>query len=437
MRDRSSSPLPSQNTIDVQLHGERVEINDTPHQPKQRRSQRQKKEAIPDHLEHAQRPKPRRQNKEAIPDPFDHFNLQSPTKKIKQAAQQSSLAQPKPAPTIRGATSSTLIKTPTLDMYGLVFNTKYNIAICVECQAGFPFNHVAKHAIEGTKIRHVYDNDEGWKGVHRGADSKHDHLPPVIKKKSGALSKRRMKDDKIEEAIIAELKAELMKLGLTLDPYYVGDPSDKELQLAFVPRSIPHNDQVGPIEGLRTFNNSYRCQTGSCAKELFPFCTIAKETMKAHVKTKHLEFKWAQAKYANNVTLQTMVAYSNLVSYFEVRPGERPMDLGSQESKELTTSEAWRLEQGTLLGLASGDRGLDTDLIDPVYHRLGMVKFWDGFNLDVIKPLHALMGIKGERRLGKAQILIEKAVCATWLEISTVAKSHNSSLLQLIMQGSA
>ena len=323
-------------------------------------------------------------------------------------------------------TPVTLVETATLKQLGMKYNIKYDMVICVECKAGYMFNSFLSHARGGAKMFSTYDPT-----LERYVELKPfpKHSRPALKRGPNARIKGDMTRGEVEALILEELK----ELGYNPSPHIAGSSNRSTHEWEPI---LPHPDQEGPIDGIRSFPHGFRCAEGPCADYPFPFCSLTKRPMWSHFKQHHPEAIFSLGDVLTDITLQTLCAVKNWLCYFEVPPGGNKGILGSPPiSKNNSLEETLLREQNELYGDLTGDKGLDTDLIDPVYYTAGMVDFWKTFDLVAIHPLQKIKPTHKNRNLPKDQKVIAQAVVATFLEISLHAKTGSTAVLNLITNG--
>jgi hypothetical protein len=363
-------------------------------------------------------------------------DFQSPTKRMKMMDK---AALPLPSlPAFHTAATTTptetLVETATLKQLGMKYNLQYDIAICVECQAGYMFNSFVGHALNGAKRFSIYDP---VKQKYVGLTPPQRHSRPALKKvpvgkRGGTTKPKPMKTEEVEKLILKELRA----LGHNPSPRY-SVPMNQDIRSSWEYTATPHPDQEGPIDGLRCFPHGFRCNEGSCADEPFPYCAITMTAMRGHFRDEHPTLS-KQGKTVKEVTLQTLCGVQCWLSYFEVRPGGGQGAPRSPITGDISFEDALCLEQKDLYGGFTGDTGLDTDLIDPVYYAAGMVEFWNTFDIAAIRPLQKIVPSRKQNNdLPKDQRLIAWAVLASFLEISLHARTGSAPVLHLVTKGAA
>ena len=357
-------------------------------------------------------------------DDSDFEDFRSPTKRMGNATR-STLPPPPPKFELPN-----LIETATLKQLGMKYNVQYHMVICVECQAGYPFNYAVKHALKGTKQYSVYDPIK--KQYVQPNLPKHNR-PRILResrvKKTGG--EVRMTEEEIKKAILSEIKA----LGYNGTPHSLPDPSIAGLQ-AWAHLAVPHPGQKGPIDGLRSFPHGFRCTVGSCAGEDFPRCSLTWDVLRRHIKDQH-GVKADRNQVDEGVTLQTLCGSKNFNVYFVVPPGGDKVALESPISNEISLTDALLLHQRNIYGDLTRHKGLDTDLIDPVYSTVGMTEFWKTFDFAAIRPLQKIVPLSRNKDLPEDQQVIAQAVVATFFEISLHARSGSTPVLNLIAKGAA
>jgi len=300
----------------------------------------------------------------------------------------------------------TLVETATLKQLGMKYNIKYDMVICVECEAGYMFNSFYSHARGGAKMFSTYDPT-----LERYVELKPfpKHSRPALKRGPNARIKGDMTQSDVEALILKELK----ELGYNPSPHIAGNSNRSKHEKEWAP-ILPHPDQLGPINGIRLFPHGFRCAEGLCVDYPFPFCSLTKRPMWAHFKKDHPQTIPSLGHILTDITLQTVCAVKNWICYFEVPSGGNEGILGSpQISNHNSLEETLLQEQSDLYGDLTGDKGLDTDLIDPVYYTAGMVEFWKTFELVAIRPLQKIKPVHKNRNLPKDQKVIAQAVLET------------------------
>ncbi|KDR65495.1 hypothetical protein GALMADRAFT_217526 [Galerina marginata CBS 339.88] len=354
----------------------------------------------------------------------DTIDVRSPSKKITSA-----LAQKPPPPALGLAPpKSTLVQTQTLVFLGFRYHILYNIPVCIECEFGFLFNSFVKHAREGAKVEYVWSTTTTKRGNWtKPRKSAHHHRSMPLKGskfpvKGGRLT---MTDDEVEALILEELR----ELGHDPEPHYHGNPKDQSDLVLW----LPHDDQIGPVEGIRVFKNGFKCAEGACAREPFPYCSVTRGTMASHIRKEHPGKTPRMANFKKDISVQSICGNTNYNCFFEVRPGRLP-SMDFQPHSTLSVPDAVLLEQQQLFGNILDSTGSDADLIDPAYHQVGMAQFWTRFDFRVIEPLQEIVMSQREGVLGDFYH-IQQAVVATFFEICIHARTANSALLRLIMKG--
>jgi len=358
-------------------------------------------------------------------------DFRSPTKRMKLATKSTQRSAPLvklkfPTAHISAPTETlvTLVETPTLKQLGMRYNIKYDMVICVECEAGYMFNSFLSHARNGAKMFSTYDPT-----LERYVELKplRKHSRPALKRGPNARIKGDMTRVEVEALVLKELK----DLGYNPSPHVAGNPEKDWAPL------LPHPDQKGPIDGIRSFPHGFRCAEGPCADFPFPFCSLTDRPMWSHFKRDHPAGTVpSQSHVLRDITLQTLCAVKSSLCYFEVPLGGNEGILGSPViSKQNSLEETLLREQNDLYADLIGDKGLDTDLIDPVYYTAGMVEFWKTFDLVAIRPLQKIKPTHKNRNLPKDETVIAQAVVATFLDISLHAKTGSTAVLNLITNG--
>jgi len=325
-----------------------------------------------------------------------------------------------------------LVQTPTLKQLGMKYNTKYDVVVCMECQAGYMFNSFYSHALNGKMQIMNYDPiTEKYVQVNPCPT----HSRPPLKRGPRARVKGNMTQGEVEALILAELKG----LGYNPSPHFAGGQMGPHVREEWIRLAVPHSDQQGPIDGIRSYPHGFRCAQGSCANEPFPYCSVTDRPMWMHFKSSHSQVYYRLNQLIKSggirkgVTLQTLCAVKSYVCYFEVPSGGTPsLEL---PISNMSLEEILLREQTDLYGDLTGDEGLDTELIDPVYSTTGMVEFWRTFDFAAIRPLQEIVPIQNVKNLPKDHQVIAQAVVVTFLDISLHAKTGSTAVLNLITQG--
>jgi len=324
-----------------------------------------------------------------------------------------------------------LIQTPTLKQLGMKYNTKYDLVVCMEYWAGYLFHSFYKHA-QTSKMQIINYDTIMEKYVQVNPCPTHSR--PPLKRGPSARVKGNMTQGKVEALILTELEG----LGYNPSPHFAETQSGGSHE-EWVHLAVPRPDQQGPINGIRSYLHGFRCAQGECANEPFPYCSVTDHPMWMHFKNAHPQVYYrfshliVSGGICKGVTLQTLCAVKSYMCYFEVPSGGAPsLDL---PISNISLVEILLQEQAELYGDLTGDKGLDTELIDPVYSITGMVEFWRTFDFATIRPLQEIISIRNVKNFPKDHQVIARAVVATFLEISLYAKTGSTAVLHLITQG--
>ena len=77
---------------------------------------------------------------------------------------------------------------------------------------------------------------------------------------------------------------------------------------------------------------------------------------------------------------------------------------------------------------------VNPDLIHAAFSDIGFATFWEKFNMDIVKPLIAIVPT-GRKRILVETKLLQTAVLSTFLEICSHVKNASPALQQLITKG--
>ena len=308
------------------------------------------------------------------------------------------------------------IDTPTLVQLGLVYNVKYNVLICVECQSGISLTGVPIHAYEGVIQNRTWDEKRRvWTAV---PGQKHSQ-PKIMKSQKRAYSA-----PVIQERVLQELESHL---NHPVSPLKVPEASLATRMDWITKVALPHPDQKGPIAGLRVFKNAFKCTTGSCQSANFPYFCLVADCIRSHGKIQHPGIK---TSYAEGYTVQTMTLINQAFTFFfevtEIKAQVLPLNL---LQKQVNQADIIHEERQRLLGSLEKSRGLDHDLIHEAFGDVGMKKFWALLNMEVIAPLYKSGTITREDKL------LRTAVVATFFDITRCVGDANPALLHLIAKG--
>jgi hypothetical protein len=321
-----------------------------------------------------------------------------------------------------------VIQTPMLRQLNLGFQVKYELIVCMECEAAIPFDFCVDHATNATIIAFVQIKDKWVKeGGRKGSGRRHNRPYPL----KGSV-------EFTEKELLSHIAQELEStLGQKPSLFTLSVMSRSNIE-RWAERAVPHPDQRGPVAGLKVYPGLFQCTTGFCKKKTeSPFLTTAIDRLYRHNTQQH---NAARSKtWSTDATCQTFSLLPGLLRWFCV--SDSPNLDSSSESctsescTSLSISQVVKLEREELLGGVPKNLGLQTKFIDPAYVSMGISRFWTSLDMETIQPLLFLNSLGNAKRQKENQLL-QKAVIATFVEITGHVPSAHPTLRHLINKGS-
>lgn len=327
---------------------------------------------------------------------------------------------------------STLVHPTTLKQFGMAYNAKYDCVICVKCAIAIPFNGFVSHAYKGTVS--LWNWKPFAEEYVKAPTYKHDYPHILMTTKNQRLpgtKGRKMPSKEIEGKVISEL-TEI--LGRKPNPVERHSTSGDDRRKSWITHLTPHPDQVGPIDGLVVYEHGLKCVTGSCVDEKEPFLSPQIRSMRDHLSVIHSSINPANRHFEQGIRMQSFSRVPGLALFFEVPMPPKDAELSSTKYPSL--QEALKNERQELLVVAKSRDTINSDLIHPAFGDIGFVPFWEKLDLDIVKPILAIVPIGCKRVSGETKLL-QNAVITTFLEICAHVKNASPGLRQLITKGAA
>jgi hypothetical protein len=303
----------------------------------------------------------------------------------------------------------------------------------MKCKIAIPFNGLAFHAYEGSVD--MWDWNPSSQEYKKAPSYKHNYPPilkPTKKQRLPGVKGQKMPAEQIEGTIIKEL-TEI--LGRVPTPVVRHETQGDERRLSWIKRLKLHSDQVGPIDGLTVYEHGLKCITGSCVDAREPFFTTQTRSMGNHLSITHSSIAHNDRNYDKGFSIQTFSRVPGLAFFFEVPKPPKNHEL--LPTKYASLKEALRNERQELLRVTEGHGTIiNPDLLHPAFGDIGFATFWEKLDMDMVKPLLAIVPT-GSKRIPEETKLLQNAVMSTFLEICSHVKNASPGLRQLITKGAA